>query len=127
MSGYTINIETATLENPHFRKVLFTTPRSQLVLMTLQAGEEIGAETHDDHDQFFRVEAGEGKAIVGNDTYPLADGVVVVVPAGQHHNVINTGKEPLRLYTLYMPPEHPDGIIHKTKAEADAYEAEQHG
>lgn len=127
MSGYTINIETATLENPHFRKVLFTTPLSQLVLMTLQAGEEIGAETHDDHDQFFRVEAGQGKAIVGKDTYPLEDGVVVVVPAGEHHNVINTGNEPLKLYTLYMPPEHPDGIIHKNKAEADAYEAEQHG
>lgn len=127
MSGYTINIETETLENPHFRRVLFTTPLSQLVLMTLQPGEEIGAETHDDHDQFFRIEAGQGKAIVGEDTYALEDGVVVIVPAGAHHNVINTGKEPLRLYTLYMPPEHPDGVVHKTKAEADAYEAAQHG
>ncbi len=127
MAGYSIDIETETLDNENFRRVLFTTPRSQLVLMTLQAGEEIGLEKHDTHDQFFRVEAGEGKALVDGTTYPLKDGVALVVPAGSEHNVINTSKtEPLRLYTIYSPPEHPDGIVHATKAEADAYEAAHH-
>jgi len=127
MAGYSIDIETETLDNENFRRVLFTTPRSQLVLMTLQAGEEIGLEKHDTHDQFFRVEAGEGKALVDGTTYPLKDGVALVVPAGSEHNVINTSQtEPLRLYTIYSPPEHPDGIVHATKAEADAYEAAHH-
>lgn len=127
MAGYSIDIETETLDNENFRRVLFTTPRSQLVLMTLKAGEEIGLEKHDTHDQFFRVEAGEGKAIVDGTNYVLKDGVALVVPAGCEHNILNTSKtEPLRLYTIYSPPEHPDGIVHVTKAEADAYEAAHH-
>jgi mannose-6-phosphate isomerase-like protein (cupin superfamily) len=126
MSGFSINLEEKTLSNDYFREVLYTTQRSQLVVMTLQAGEEIGAEKHEGHDQFIRVEAGQGKAILDGEEHALEDGVAVIIPAGTQHNVINTGDEPLRLYTLYTPPEHPDGIIHKDKAEADAYE-EQHG
>ena len=127
MSGYSINIETKTLSNENFRQVLYTTKRSQLVIMTLQAGEEIGMEHHTGHDQFIRVEEGEGIAILDGETHVLTDGVAVVIPAGTEHNVINTSKtEALRLYTLYTPPEHPDGIVHATKAEADEYE-QQHG
>jgi mannose-6-phosphate isomerase-like protein (cupin superfamily) len=127
MSGFSINIEEKTLAGNNFREVLYTTPRSQLVIMTLQPGEEIGMEHHDDHDQFIRVEAGEGVAILDGETHPLEDGTAVVVPAGTEHNVINTSTtEPMRLYTLYTPPEHPDGIVHKTKAEGDEYE-KRHG
>lgn len=127
MSGFSINIETKTLANPYFRQVLYTTKRSQLVVMTLQPGEEIGMEHHDGHDQFIRVEAGEGVAILDGEKHRLEDGTAVVIPAGTEHNVINTSSsEPMRLYTLYTPPEHQDGLIHETKAEADAYEM-QHG
>jgi mannose-6-phosphate isomerase-like protein (cupin superfamily) len=123
MSGYSINIEEKTLEGNNFREVLYTTKRSQLVIMTLQVGEEIGMEHHTGHDQFIRVEEGEGVAILDGERHQLEDGVAVVIPAGTEHNVINTSSSaPLRLYTLYTPPEHPDGIIHKTKAEADEYE-----
>jgi mannose-6-phosphate isomerase-like protein (cupin superfamily) len=123
MSGYSINIEQKALEGNNFREVLYTTKRSQLVIMTLQPGEEIGMEHHTGHDQFIRIEAGEGVAILDGEKHALADGVAVVVPAGVEHNVINTSTtEPMRLYTLYTPPEHPDGIIHATKAEADDYE-----
>jgi mannose-6-phosphate isomerase-like protein (cupin superfamily) len=127
MSGYSINIEEKTLAGNNFREVLYTTKRSQLVIMTLQAGEEIGLEHHEGHDQFIRVEQGEGVAILDGEKHVLEDGVAVVIPAGTEHNVINTSSsEPLRLYTLYTPPEHPDGIVHATKAEADEYE-KQHG
>jgi mannose-6-phosphate isomerase-like protein (cupin superfamily) len=127
MSGYSINIEERTLAGNNFREVLYTTARSQLVIMTLQPGEEIGLEKHEGHDQFIRVEAGLGVAILDGEKHPLEDGVAVVIPAGTEHNVINTSdSEPMRLYTLYTPPEHPDGIIHATKAEADEYER-QHG
>ncbi|HEY0065605.1 MAG TPA: cupin domain-containing protein [Telluria sp.] len=127
MSGYSINIEQKTLEGNNFREVLYTTKRSQLVIMTLQASEEIGMEHHTGHDQFIRVESGTGVAILDGEQHQLEDGTAVVIPAGTEHNVINTSStEPLRLYTLYTPPEHPDGIIHKTKAEADEYE-QQHG
>lgn len=127
MSGYSINIEEKTLAGNNFREVLYTTQRSQLVIMTLQPGEEIGLEKHEGHDQFIRVEAGLGVAILDGEQHPLEDGVAVVIPAGTEHNVINTsGSEPMRLYTLYTPPEHPDGIVHATKAEADEYE-KQHG
>lgn len=127
MSGYSINIEQKTLENNNFREVLYTTKRSQLVIMTLQPGEEIGMEHHTGHDQFIRVEEGEGYAVLDGEKHQLGDGVAVVIPAGTEHNVVNTSKtEPLRLYSLYMPPEHPDGIVHATKAEADEYE-KQHG
>jgi mannose-6-phosphate isomerase-like protein (cupin superfamily) len=127
MSGYSINIEQTTLAGNNFREVLYTTQRSQLVIMTLQPGEEIGLEKHEGHDQFIRVEAGQGVAILDGEQHKLEDGVAVVIPAGTEHNVINTsGSEPMRLYTLYTPPEHPDGIVHATKAEADDYE-KQHG
>ncbi|MCA1605746.1 MAG: cupin domain-containing protein [Acidobacteria bacterium] len=128
MSGYVIDIEQKTLENENFREVLFTAPHSQLVVMTLQPGEEIGMETHYDIDQFIRVEAGTGKAILNGDEKTLADGTAVVIPAGTEHNVVNTSQsEALKLYTIYSPPEHPDGTIHKTKAEAEEYEKEHPG
>ena len=127
MSGYSINIEEKTLAGNNFREVLYTTERSQLVIMTLQPGEEIGQEHHTGHDQFIRVEAGQGVAILDGEKHALEDGVAVVIPAGTEHNVINTSQsEPLRLYTLYTPPEHPDGIVHATKAEADEYEKHHH-
>ena len=127
MAGYVIDIEEKTRRNARFREVLFTTERVQLVVMTLQAGEEIGLETHDDGDQFIRVEAGEGKAILDGVEHALADGSAVVIPAGTAHNIVNVSKtEPLKLYTLYSPPEHPDGTVHETKAEADEYEQTQH-
>ena len=128
MSGYSINIEEKTLSGNNFREVLYTTQRSQLVIMTLQPGEEIGMEHHECHDQFIRVEAGEGVAILDGEEHKLEDGVAVVIPAGTEHNVINTSQaEPMRLYTLYTPPEHPTGIVHATKAEADEYERLHHG
>ena len=123
MSGYFTDIEKKTLENNYFREVLFTSPFSQLVVMALQAGEEIGTETHDDVDQFIRVEAGHGKAILDGEEIELADGTAVVIPAGTEHNVVNISTtEALKLYTIYTPAEHPDGTVHKTKAEADAAE-----
>ena len=127
MAGFSTNIEEKTLANDNFREVLYTTPRSQLVVMTLQAGEEIGQERHEGHDQFIRVEAGQGVAILDGEKHALADGVALVIPAGTEHNVINTSNsEPMRLYTIYSPPEHPDGTVHRDKAEADEYER-QHG
>lgn len=127
MSGFSINIEEKTLAGNNFREVLYTTQRSQLVIMTLQAGEEIGMEHHTGHDQFIRVEQGRGVAILDGEEHALEDGTAVVIPAGTEHNVINLSQsEALRLYTLYTPPEHPDGIIHKTKAEADASEEHHH-
>ena len=127
MSGYSINIEEKTLAGNNFREVLYTTARSQLVIMTLQPGEDIGQEKHEGHDQFIRVEAGSGEAILDGEKHALEDGTALVIPAGTEHNVINTSSsEPLSLYTLYTPPEHPDGIVHATKAEADEYE-KQHG
>ena len=127
MAGYVINIEDRTLENDNFREVLFTAPGIQLVLMTIGVGDEIGLETHDDVDQFIRVESGEGKAILDGREHALEDGSAVVIPRGTEHNVVNVSKsEPLKLYSIYTPPEHPDGTVHKTKAEADAYEHEHH-
>ena len=127
MSGFSINLEEKTLAGNNFREVLYTTQRSQLVIMSLQPGEEIGLEKHEGHDQFIRVEAGSGVAILDGEKHALEDGVAVVIPAGTEHNVINTSdSEPMRLYTLYTPPEHPDGIVHATKAEADAYEEQHH-
>ena len=126
-TGYTSNIESETLENSNFRKVLFTAPESQLVLMSLKPSEEIGLEAHDHGDQFFRIEAGTGEAIIDGETIALADGVALIVPAGAEHNVTNTSTtEDLKLYTIYSPPQHPDGTIHATKAEADVYEASHH-
>jgi mannose-6-phosphate isomerase-like protein (cupin superfamily) len=123
MHGYVTNIERATIANEDFRRVLFTGPNTQLVLMTLRPGEEIGLETHDEHDQFIRVEAGTGVVLLDGEESALMDGGSVVIPAGVEHNVINTsGNAPLRLYTLYSPPEHPDGTVHHTKQEALAAE-----
>lgn len=128
MAGYLTNIETKTLDNQNFREVLFTAPHVQLVVMALKPGEEIGLEVHDDVDQFIRVEAGQGVAVLDGKEHALQDGSVVVIPAGTEHNIVNRSRsEALKLYTLYSPPEHPDGTIHRTKAEADAYEREHHG
>ncbi len=119
MAGFITDIEEATKNNQNFRQVLFTGPHSQLVLMTLQPNEDIGMEVHPNVDQFFRFESGEGKVIMNNEEHEVKNGFAVVVPAGTNHNVINTSAtEPLRLYTIYSPPNHPDGTIHKTKAEA---------
>ncbi len=126
MPGYHTNIEQKSLENEYFRQVLFTGPHSQLVVMALRPGEDIGLETHGDVDQFIRVEAGQGKAILNGQEYPLEDGSAVVIPAGTEHNIVNTSSAPLKLYTIYTPPEHPDGTVHKTKAEALEYEREHH-
>lgn len=127
MSGYHTNIDQKTEDNKYFREVLFTGPHSQLVVMALKPGEDIGRETHPDTDQFIRIEEGIGKAIIGQDEYDLEDGSAIVIPAGAEHNVINTSQdEDLKLYTVYTPPEHPDGTVHKTKAEAEAYEREHH-
>jgi mannose-6-phosphate isomerase-like protein (cupin superfamily) len=128
MAGYSIDIEKATEENEFFRTVLYTAQHMQLVLMTLKVGEDIGQEIHPDVDQFIRVEEGEADAILDGEVHKLSDGSVVVIPAGTEHNVINTSSsEALRLYTVYTPPNHPDGTIHKTKAEAEEYERIQHG
>lgn len=125
MQGYTTNIERDTLANEHFRRVLFTGPNMQLVLMTLQPGEDIGQETHEDRDQFIRVEAGSGVAWLNGEERRLEDGSIVVIPAGVEHNIVNSSKdEALRLYTLYSPPEHADGTVHHTKE--DARLAERH-
>ena len=125
--GYVTDIEKKTLENEFFRQVLFTGPHSQLVVMALAPGEEIGMEVHPDRDQFIRVEAGKGKAILNGKEFELQDGSAVVVSAGTEHNIVNTSQHAaLKLYTVYAPPEHPDGTVHKTKAEADEYEKEHH-
>ena len=116
MKGYVTNIERDTLANADYRRVLFTGRNTQLVLMTLQPGEEIGLEKHAEHDQFIRIEAGMGVAVLDRSEHALGDGVALVIPAGVEHNVINTSKDaPLRLYTLYSPPEHADGTVHHTK------------
>jgi mannose-6-phosphate isomerase-like protein (cupin superfamily) len=118
MKGFVINLEEETLNNNNFRKVLYTTSKSQLVLMSLKPQEEIGEEVH--HlDQFIRVEKGEGKAILNDVEYKIQDGSGIVIPEGVKHNIINTSQtEELKLYTLYMPPEHKDGVIHPTKEDA---------
>ena len=120
MKGYCDDIEKATLANEDFRRVLYTGKHLQLVLMTLQPGEEIGAEVHEDRDQFFRFEEGSGAVDIDGVANPVEDDFAVVVPAGARHNVRNTGDKPLRFYTLYGPPEHLDGITQATKADADA-------
>jgi mannose-6-phosphate isomerase-like protein (cupin superfamily) len=119
-TGYVDNIDKATVANDLFRRVLYTGQYLQLVLMMLQPGEEIGAETHEDRDQFFRIEEGEGEIHIDGKANRVEEDFAVIVPAGALHNVINTGDRPLRLYTLYGPPEHVEGVIHRTKAEADA-------
>jgi len=128
MKGFFSNIEKDTLTNENFRKVLYTSKHSQLVLMTLQPGEEIGMEVHPDNDQFFRIEKGNGKCIIDGNEYQLADGVAIIVPAGAQHNVINTSAtDKLHLYTIYSPAHHLDGIIRTTKMEAENNEEEFDG
>lgn len=125
MKGYKINIEKATDENDNFRKVLYTSPHSQLVLMSLKPKEEIGKEVHPGNDQFFRVGSGQGKCIIDEYEYGLKAGDAIVIPAGAEHNVINTSKTvSLKLYTIYSPPHHKDGIVRATKyaAQLDAEE-----
>ena len=119
MKGFKGDIENQTLENNNFRKVLYTGAHLQLVLMNLKPGEEIGEETHQSVDQFFRFESGTGKCIIDDNNYAVKDGDSIIVPAGAKHNVINTGTEPFRMYTIYSPPNHQDGIIRVTKTEAD--------
>ena len=120
MNGYIINIEKAAEENENFRKVLYTAKNSQLVLMSLKPGEEIGEEIHN-LDQFIRCEAGKGKTVLNDIEYAIEDGFAVVIPAGVKHNIINALESgEMKLYTLYSPPNHRDGVIHKTKIEAEA-------
>jgi len=128
MTGFVGHIEKLTEKNKYFRQVLFTGKYTQLVVMCLQPGEEIGNEVHDTVDQFFRIEEGKAKFVfAGTEEHVVKDGDAVIVPAGTYHNVINMSKkEPLKLYTLYSPPNHPDGRVHKTKAEADAAEEAEH-
>ncbi|HOB18321.1 MAG TPA: cupin domain-containing protein [Candidatus Methanoculleus thermohydrogenotrophicum] len=121
--GFVANIERETVENTYFRRVLYTGKYSQLVLMCLKPGEEIGEEVHDDVDQFFRFEKGEGVVVIDGVSHAVKDGSAVIVPNGANHNVLNTSKTTdLKLYTIYSPPEHRDGVVHKTRAEAMAQE-----
>lgn len=120
MRGYCQNIEQRTIANEDFRRVLYTGKNLQLVVMTLQPGDEIGEEVHEDRDQFFRFEEGAGVVDIDGLANAVEDGSGVIVPAGARHNVRNTGDTALKLYTLYGPPEHKDGIVQSTKADADA-------
>ena len=124
MKGYIGDIETLTEGNADFRRVLYTAKHLQLVLMTLPPGEQIGEEIHADRDQFFRVEQGEGEIWIDGAATRVKDGMAMIVPAGARHNVKCTGREPLKLYTLYGPPEHVDGTVHATRLAAQA--AEEH-
>jgi mannose-6-phosphate isomerase-like protein (cupin superfamily) len=131
MLGWVADIERATLENENFRTVVWTGEHSQLTVMRIPPGEDIGKEVHPDHDQFIRIEAGQGRAELGpsedvvEETHDVADDWAIVIPAGIWHNVVNTGESDLKVYSLYSPPEHPPDTVHRTKAEAEA--AEHHG
>ncbi|MBF0122616.1 MAG: cupin domain-containing protein [Candidatus Omnitrophica bacterium] len=128
MKGFKANIEKDTLENKKFRKVLYTGKYAQLVLMSLRPKEDIGMEIHAENDQFFRFEAGQGKVIIDGHEYEVSDGVAVVVPAGAEHNIINTSdSKELKLYTIYSPSHHKDGIVRETKKEAEANDEEFDG
>ena len=128
MKGFISNIEKDTVDNNNYRKVLYTGKHAQLVLMSLKPREEVGLETHFDNDQFFRFESGEGKCLIGGNEYLLEDGVAVVIPAGAEHNIINTSEtKELKFYTLYSPAHHKDGIIRKTKKEAEESEEDFDG
>jgi mannose-6-phosphate isomerase-like protein (cupin superfamily) len=132
MLGWVADIERATLENENFRTVVWTGEHSQLTVMRIPPGEDIGKEVHPDHDQFIRVEAGQGRAELGpsenvvEETHDVGDDWAIVIPAGIWHNVVNTGESDLKVYSLYSPPEHPPDTVHRTKAEAEAAE-EAHG
>jgi mannose-6-phosphate isomerase-like protein (cupin superfamily) len=128
MLGWVGDIEEATVANETFRTVVFTGEHTQLTVMRLGPGEDIGREVHHDHDQFLRIEQGQGRVELGrteqaiDETYDVEDDWAVIVPAGVWHNVVNTGTGELKLYSLYSPPEHPDGTVHRTKADSDAAE-----
>ena len=120
MMGFVDNIEEIAVKNDDFRQVLYTTRNSQLVVMSLKPKEEIGMEMHETIDQFFRVEKGTGEALLDGIQTPFSPGFAVLVPAGTYHNITNTGSVPLKLYTLYAPPNHRDGVVHHTRKEAEA-------
>ena len=128
--GWVKNIEEVTVNNETFRTVLHTGKYSQLTVMTIQPGDDIGNEVHEDHDQFLRIEQGKARVELGKsaseieETYEAEDDWAIIVPAGTWHNIINTGSESLKLYSIYSPAEHPDGTVHQTKADAEAAEAE---
>ncbi|PIT94068.1 cupin domain-containing protein [Candidatus Falkowbacteria bacterium CG10_big_fil_rev_8_21_14_0_10_43_11] len=126
MAGYVTNLEEATQKNVNFRTVLYTAEHSQLVVMSLKPGEEIGMEVHLNIDQFIRVESGTGKVIMNGEENAISDGFAFVIPAGTNHNVINTGDTQMKLYTVYTPPNHKDGTVHITKADAEAAELLEH-
>src|SRR3990172_8331823 len=121
MKGFYGNIEKETLANNNFRKVLFTSKHAQLVVMSLKPGEDIGLEVHKGVDQFFRFEQGEATVVIDGDEFRVSFDDVVIVPAGSLHNIKNTTSTDLKLYTIYSPPNHPDGTVHKTKKEAEEY------
>lgn len=131
MLGWVDDIERATLDNTTFRTELFTGKHTQLTVMRLAPGEDIGREAHTDHDQFLRIEQGRARVELGrtketvDESYDVEDDWAVIVPAGTWHNVVNTGSEDVKLYSLYSPPEHPPGTVHETKADAEAAEAAQ--
>ncbi len=128
MKGFKTNIDKETVENQDFRRVLYTSKHCQLVLMTLKPNEEIGEETHAENDQFFRIEAGHGKCFIDRNEYEINAGDAIVIPAGARHNIINTDKYTgLRMYTIYSPAHHKDGIIRSTKKEAETNEMEFDG
>ncbi len=128
MKGYFANIEEETLSNSDFRRVLYTGKHAQLVLMSLPSGSEIGMEVHDENDQFFRFESGTGLVVIDGNKYQVSDGSAIIVPAGAEHNVVNTSKtEDLKLYTIYSPPHHKDGIVRATKEQAEANEEDFDG
>ena len=128
MKGFHTNIEQDTLSNSNFRKVLYTGKHSQLVLMSLEPGEEIGVETHDDNDQFLRFEGGNGKCFIDGNEYDVTDGFAIIVPAGAEHNIVNVSDtEQLKIYTIYSPPHHKDGIVRATKKEAGEREEDFDG
>lgn len=126
MTGYYGNIEKETLNNNFFRKVLYTGKHSQLVVMSLKPNEEIGEEIHETVDQFFRIEQGQAKFVVDGEETIVSEDEVFIVPAGSKHNVINISDKELKLYTIYSPPNHPDGTVHQTKKEAEEYENTHH-
>jgi len=127
MKGYVKNIEEETKQNENFRKVIYTAPNSQLVLMSLRPGEDIGEEVHE-LDQFFRIEEGEGKVVIDDMEHEIKDDFAIVIPQGTKHNIINTSQtEKLKLYTIYSPPNHKDGTVHKTKEQAESEEEEFDG
>ena len=130
MTGWVDDVERATLDNTDFRRVLFTGEHAQLTVMRLQPGEEIGLEMHPHLDQFLRLEQGSARVTLGpskdqvDETHDVSDDWAIIVPGGTWHNVVNTGQDDVKLYSIYSPPEHPDGTVHRTKADADAAEEE---